>query len=67
MFVFHKMIFSTKLDLFWPTIIIGQNLANCNIHAEWKILVMNNMKWYEIWSKPKVWVKKTFVIYCQAS
>jgi hypothetical protein len=35
-------------------------VGNCNIHAEQKILVMNEMKQYEIQSKPKVLVKENF-------
>ncbi len=35
-------------------------LVNCDICAEQKILVMNEMKWYKIWLKQNVLVVKHF-------
>jgi hypothetical protein len=41
-------------------------IGNCDSSAEQKILVMNETKWYEIWSKPKCFsYKSTFIIYRQ--
>jgi len=29
------------------------SIGNCDIHAEQKISFINEMKWYEIWLRPK--------------
>ncbi len=34
--------------------------GNCNIYAEWKILLVNETKQYEIWQGPKGWIQKIF-------
>jgi len=36
------------------------HVGNCNIQTERKILFVNEMKWYKIWPRPKVWVQKIF-------
>ncbi len=40
-------------------------LGNCNIHAEWNISFLNEMKWNEIGLDRKVVLKKSFKFYCQ--
>jgi hypothetical protein len=35
-------------------------LGNCDICAEQKILFINGVKWYEVWSIPKGIVQKIF-------
>jgi hypothetical protein len=35
-------------------------LSNCNSHAVWKIMFMNETKRYKIWLRPKGWVQKIF-------
>ncbi len=49
-------------SLFIPCLIFASKagVGNCDIHAEEKISVMNETKWYETWSKLKVLVKKNF-------
>ncbi len=36
-------------------------IRNCYIHAEQKISFMNKTKWFEIWPRPKDWVRKIFL------
>ncbi len=35
-------------------------IGNCDIHAEWKILFIDNTKQNEIWPRLKGWVQKIF-------
>jgi len=35
-------------------------LGNCDIPAEQKISLTNEMKWNQIWPRPKGWVQKIF-------
>jgi hypothetical protein len=38
-------------------------LGNCDICAELKISIMNEMTQYKIWLKPNILVKTNFIIY----
>jgi hypothetical protein len=44
------------------TFVLPTHLGNCDIHVRQKISVMNEMKRYKIWPRPKVWVQKIFRI-----
>ncbi len=49
----------------WGEKLVIARLGNCYIHAEWKILFMNEMKWNEIGLDQKVVLKKSFKLYRQ--
>ncbi len=34
--------------------------SNCDIHAQWKILFVNEMKWYKIWQRPNGFIQNIF-------